>query len=198
MQLLKITNVPIEYNISTEAARLEVKQAPLNDVQHNYKDGQMNIRQSNIQVRMDSTELRASLNSRNNNDFAHYYGEKGKQTASQTIGENVQFGNQIAKIQDGVKISDVVRQKMLEQPTAYTTFIPGATTEITWEPPAVELNYEPAAVEFNWEEMQNVMNYIPGKFNFSITQYPEVRIEYLGEPVYVPKSADPNYNEEAV
>ena len=46
--------------------------------------------------------------------------------------------------------------------------------------------------------MQNVMNYIPGKFNFSITQYPEVKIEYLGEPVYVPKSADPNYDEEAV
>ena len=46
------------------------------------------------------------------------------QTAYENIGERVQFGNQIAQIQDGVSISQVVQQKMLQQPTTYTTFIP--------------------------------------------------------------------------
>lgn len=65
MQLLKITSVPLEYEIHTEAARLEMKQAqnPSHVMTKNPSGWTMHAR--NIQVRMDTTELRASLNMRN-------------------------------------------------------------------------------------------------------------------------------------
>lgn len=197
MQLLKITNVPIEYNFSIEPARLEMKQAqnPRHQMIHNRS--QMNIDSRNIEVRLDSTELRASLNLRNSNDFARYYGQKGNQTAYQTIGENVQFGNQMARIDDGVTISEIVRQKFLEQPTTYTTFLPSVGTDISWQPQELNLNYDPGSIGFDWEVMRNVMDFVPGKFQMNITQYPEVQIEYLGEPQYVPPSSSPTYEEES-
>ena len=172
MQLLKITSVPLEYEIHTEAARLEMKQAqnPSHVMTKNPSGWTMHAR--NIQVRMDTTELRASLNMRNSMDFARYYGSQGRQAAYQAVGEAVQFGNQMQQIQDGVSIGQIIRQRLLQQPETYTTFLPSAGTDIQ-------------------------MNFIPGKFQFEITQYPDVRVEYLGKPTYVPPSASPDYVEPA-
>lgn len=197
MQLLKITNIPIEYNISIEPARLELKQSqnPAQKMTHN--PSQMNIHTRNIEVRLDTTDMRASLNQRNSNDFALYYGNKGNQTAYRAIGEAVQLGNQMGQIQDGVSISQIIQQKMLEQPTTYTTFIPAVGPEISWQPQEVKLAYDPGSLQFDWQIMKNAMDYIPGKFQVNITQYPKVQIEYLGKPTYVPPSAAPDYQGES-
>lgn len=197
MQLLKITSVPLEYEIHTEAARLEMKQAqnPSHVMTKNPSGWTMHAR--NIQVRMDTTELRASLNMHNSMDFARYYGSQGRQAAYQAVGEAVQFGNQMQQIQDGVSIGQIIRQRLLQQPETYTTFLPSAGTDISWQPAQLDKQYNPGSLEFDWQIMQNQMNFIPGKFQFEITQYPDVRVEYLGKPAYVPPSASPDYVEPA-
>lgn len=35
--------------------------------------------------------------------------------------------------------------------------------------------------------------FVPGSIEFIITQMPELDIEYVGDPIYFPRSADPNY-----
>ena len=35
--------------------------------------------------------------------------------------------------------------------------------------------------------------FVPGSIEFIITQMPELDIEYIGDPIYFPRSADPNY-----
>ena len=40
---------------------------------------------------------------------------------------------------------------------------------------------------------QGNFKFIPGDIQLSITQQPDVLIEYIGGPLYVPPSADPNY-----
>ena len=55
MQLLKITNVPIEYNFSIEPARLEMKQSQNPRYQLQRGQSQMNIDSHNIEVRLDTT-----------------------------------------------------------------------------------------------------------------------------------------------
>lgn len=35
--------------------------------------------------------------------------------------------------------------------------------------------------------------FVPGSIEFVVTQMPEIDIEYLGEPIYFPRSASPNY-----
>lgn len=193
MQLLKITNIPIKIDYNSTPARLEMHRTP-NPVQHmDHNPAQLNLKARNIQVRLDTTEMRASLNLRNPGDFARYYGSKGMQQAYETIGEQVQFGNQMAQIQDGVTIAQIVKQRMLEQPTTYTTFLPPVGTDISWQPEQLQINYDPGSLKFDWELMKNTMNYIPGNFQLNITQYPKVQIEYLGEPTYVPPSSKPGY-----
>ena len=197
MQLLKITNIPLEFEIHTEPARLEMKQAQNPSQVMTKTPSGWTMHARNIQVRMDTTELRASLNMRNSNDFARYYGSRGRQAAYQSIGDAVQFGNQMQQIQDGVTIGQIVRQRLMQQPETYTTFLPSAGTDISWQPAQLDMQYDPGSLHFDWQIMQNQMNFIPGKFQFEITQYPDVQVEYLGKPNYVPPSASPDYVEPA-
>ena len=163
MQLLKITSIPIKYEIHTEPARLEVKQAQNPSHVMTRNPSGWTMRAQNIQVRMDTTDLRASLNMRNSMDFARYYGDQGRQQAYQAIGEAVQFGNQMQQIQDGVSIGQIIRQRMLQQPETYTTFLPSAGTDISWQPAVLDKQYNPGSLEFDWQIMQNQMNFIPEK-----------------------------------
>ena len=197
MQLINITSTPIEYKINIEPGRLEMKQADNARQKMTSFPSELSIQSRNIEVRLDSTRMRASLNLRNPGEFARYYGSQGMQTAYENIGDRVQFGNQISQIQDGVSISQVVQQKMLEQPTTYTTFIPSAGIDISWQPQQLNLDYQPTQLEFHWQTMKNSMEYVPGKYQMDILQYPKVQIEYLGTPTYVPPSADPNYEEQS-
>lgn len=197
MQLINISSTPIEYKINIEPARLEMKQADNARHQMTLDPSQLSIQSRNTQVRLDTTQMRASLNLRNPGDFARYYGSQGNQTAYENIGERVQFGNQIARIQDGVSISQVVQQKALQQPTSYTTFIPSAGVDMSWQPAEINLDYKPTDLSFDWQTMKNIMEYVPGKYQMEILQYPKVSVEYLGTPTYVPPSADPNYEEKS-
>ena len=43
-------------------------------------------------------------------------------------------------------------------------------------------------------DMQEAV-YVPGELNINVEQYPKVEIEYVGEPMYVPPSASPEYEE---
>lgn len=191
VQLLKITNIPIEYNYRITPGRLELKQAQNPSQRMTQVPSRLNIQTQNIQMRLDSTELRASLNLRTNGDFARYCADKGTQAAYETIGETVQFGNQMARIQDGVTIGQLIKKRMLVQPVTYTAFFPSADVQISWQPQELDLEYDAGSLEFDWEIMRNRMDYIPGKFQMAITQYPKVQIEYLGKPNYVPPSATP-------
>ena len=49
-----------------------------------------------------------------------------------------------------------------------------------------KLNFDLKIANGNFE-------FIPGNIEMSITQHPDIMIEYIGGPIYVPPSADPNY-----
>lgn len=45
-------------------------------------------------------------------------------------------------------------------------------------------------------DLKNGFEFIPGSIEFIVSQMPDLEIEYLGDPLYFPRSADPNYKGE--
>ncbi len=45
-------------------------------------------------------------------------------------------------------------------------------------------------------DLKNGFEFIPGDIEFIVSQMPDLEIEYLGDPLYFPRSADPNYKGE--
>ena len=72
-------------------------------------------------------------------------------------------------------------------------FIPKAGPEITWDPGEMNIRYEMDKLNFDWRLNQTEFEFIPGDIEFTVKQHPEVSIKYIGGPIYVPPSADPNH-----
>ena len=45
-------------------------------------------------------------------------------------------------------------------------------------------------------DLSSGFEFIPGSIEFVVSQMPDLEIEYLGDPIYFPRSADPNYKGE--
>lgn len=196
MHLLRIKQTPIQIQYEVEPARLETRnkyEPPEGKVIR--EQSRLETSSKNTQVKIDTTQARASMGLQSPGAWAREYGNKGRSSAQQAVGEYVQFGNQMQRISDNVTISDIVRNKVLQQqPTTYQTFIPAMGAQLEWEAPQLDMHYNPGSVDFDWQLQKNIMDYVPGRFSLRVTQYPRVTIEYLGSPLYVPRSSDPDYD----
>ena len=57
----------------------------------------------------------------------------------------------------------------------------------------MSIRYEMDKLNFDWKFSQGDFEFTPGDIEFTMTQRPEVIIKYIGGPIYVPPSSDPDY-----
>ena len=57
----------------------------------------------------------------------------------------------------------------------------------------MNIRYEMDKLNFDWKISGGSFEFTPGDIEFTVTQRPEVIVKYIGGPIYVPPSADPNY-----
>ena len=93
---------------------------------------------------------------------------------------------------------DVIGQIMQQRTAAPTGefqlgFTPSAPVDIQYQPGNLTINYEMDKLNFDLKIANGNFEFVPGNIEMSITQYPDLLIEYVGGPIYVPPSADPNY-----
>lgn len=194
MQLLKITHIPMEYEMKIERPKLEMRQAKA-QVQMETEAGQLRIESENIKVRMDTYEARRSIGLRSSGDMADELAQKGKQAASEATALYAEVGNRMAQIQKDATIADAVYPRLIHHRGTELVFLPNVGPEINWQPNQLSIDFQPAKVTLDPELVPAEITYVPGSMSIEIKQYPKVEIEYLGEPRYVPPSANPNYEE---
>ncbi len=195
MQLLKITTTPMKYELETTPARLEYKQDFLPHANTHTTPSELKIKTKPAELRLDTYEARKSLGFATIRDRVRMAAEKSLSIFAQNIRRTVEEGKQMAKIEDGVTIGQIIRDKMLQQPQIYTAFLPSTGADISWEPPHISVENTAGSVEFDWQIEPLKLQYIPGSVEMRIIEYAHVDIEYLGSPMYIPPSADPNYEE---
>lgn len=195
MQLLEITVTPMKYELEIEHSRLEMKQdfTPRADVQTT--PGKFDIQTEPAKLHLDTYEARKSLGLLKIEDIVRAAADKGNTSIKQYTQNTAAMGVQMAKIEDGVTIGEIIRQKMLEQPSSYTTFLPSGGVEISCDPSQIKMDYQEGSVNYDWQIKSNSMSYVPGNVRMRILQYASVNIKYLGSPMYIPPSSDPNYEE---
>lgn len=199
MQLLQITVTPMQYELEIEQARLEYKQDFLPRANVQTTPGQFEIQTKPAQVRLDTYNARRSIGFARVGDRISEAAQKGSKHLAQYTRENVDMGKQMANIEDGVTIGQLIRQKMIDggRSQSYTAFLPSQGPGISWEPPNIRMGYEPGNTNYDWKIKSNVLSYVPGSVRVRITQFASVDVEYLGSPMYFPPSAAPNYEEKS-
>lgn len=192
-QLLKITTVPVQYELKINNARLEYSRSNA-QVEISRSDGEFTIKSRPVKLNLDTYEARNSVTPtlRQSISNAAQKGQEMAYSASATFAREGQLMLK-AKIGDDV-LNEIFRQRS-QLPTGdfQLGFIPTAPVDIQYQAPDLTIRYEMDKLNFDLKMEQGNFKFIPGDIQLSVTQRPDVLIEYIGGPLYVPPSADPNY-----
>ena len=189
-QLLKITRVPIKYELKVHNARLEMKNGTAEFELSRDKNG-LKIQGKPIKVHIDTFEARNSVvptTFRANKQYA----EKGRQAALEASANFAQEGRILmrSKVGEGGQTLDRIFKMRNEMPDGQFKlgFVPTTGPDISWEGPELSIEYEMDKLNFDWKVNKGKIEFIPGSIEMIISQHPELNIEYMGKPIYVPPS----------
>lgn len=192
-QLLKITTVPLEYQLKINDSRLEYSssQAELEILKD---DGGLTIKSRPVKLNIDTFEARNSVVPTLRRSIAQT-AQKGMEAAYKATAQMAQEGQLMLKADIGEDVLGQIFRQRAQLPTGdfQLGFIPSAPAEISYQKPDLTINYEMDKLQFDLKIAQGDFKFIPGDIEVSITQHPDVLIEYIGGPLYVPPSADPDY-----
>jgi len=194
--LLRITTVPAQIEIRSTRASLEApggRRLPRPNVQVT----RPGIRQQSrpAQLNIDSYAARASLGHGTMNpfDFTRDIVQRAWQQAEQGTIRIVEDGNMLARGSTAVELAVNHQRANFHLETA-VNFLPTTGPEFSVTEGYLDLDISPNDVSIDWEHIQaERMIFNPGSVDVTVVQHPEVIVEFVGEPLYFPPSANPNY-----
>ena len=193
--LIEITTVPIQIEMKTTNAKLEYARGTV-EMEISRDKGGLNIKSRPIRVNIDTFEARNSITptlARSLEQGA----QKGQQAAYQATATYAQQGKLMMETKLGEEvITKFSRESLMKKPLSRELgmdFLPSVGPEITWDVGEMNIRYEMDKLNFDWKFGEGDFKFTPGDIELTVTQRPEVIIKYIGGPIYVPPSSDPNY-----
>ena len=191
--LIEITTVPIEIQMKVTDAKLEYVRGTA-QMELSRDKGGLNIKSHPIRVNIDTFEARSSVCPTTAQSIEQS-AEKGVQSAYKAPSVIAQEGRMMmeAKLDQDV-IPQLAKQKSIgEARELNLEFLPSAAPELSWEGGEMSIRYEMDKLQLDWRINQSEFTFTPGDIEFVMTQRPEIIVKYVGGPLYVPPSSDPNY-----
>ena len=192
--LIEITTVPIQIEMKTTNAKLEYARGTA-EMEVTRDNGSLQIKSRPIKVNIDTFEARNSLSP----TLARYLeqsAQKGHQAAYEATASYARQGQLLLETRVGEElVTQFAEEAMMKdvKTNVGIDFIPKGGAEITWDPGEMNIRYEMDKLNFDWKISGCSFEFTPGDIEFTVTQRPEVIVKYVGGPIYVPPSADPNY-----
>lgn len=191
--LIEIQTVPIEIQMKVTSARLEYARGTA-QMEVSRDKGGLQIRSQPIKVNLDTFEARNSVVPTTAQSIQQS-AQKGVQAAYEATSVLAQEGRMMmeAKI-DGNVIPQLARQAV-QQPMSDVNiqFLPSVGPDVSWDGGEMNIRYEMDKLNFDWRMEQMQFTFVPGDIEFTMTQRPDVIVKYVGGPLYVPPSSDPDY-----
>lgn len=192
--LIEIKTVPIEIEMKmTEAQWKHVRGTT--DLEISRDRGGLQIKSRPIRLNIDTYEARNSISPTTATSISQN-AQNGQQAAYEATSTYARQGQLLLNAKIGEELvtqfaSDAVTKDL--KTNVGIQFIPTTGPEISWTPSEMSIRYEMDKLNFDWRVNQAQFEFTPGDIEISVKQRPEVVIEYVGGPIYVPPSADPNY-----
>ncbi|MGL5977769.1 MAG: hypothetical protein ACRCZJ_02080 [Erysipelotrichaceae bacterium] len=177
-QLLKITTTPIKVRVEVERGKY-VEQKQVAKAKPSAQTKQVKTQRiDTLRVQQNTTPMKTQQLQPN----------KTQDTAS--------FQLQAKSLQEGMQsVHDVVLQRLNSEVLNHVVYMSNSN-QAKVEPDSLQLEFQPLKIDFDFSQLKAQMQFQPGSLQFIIDTYPDVAIEYIGDPIYVPASSDPNYEGE--
>lgn len=189
-QLLSITRIPIKVEVKVQ--RAELKRLENNKSRGAAPSVKVSANQSGG-LRLQAEPYRMNLSEMRNYDTYVPSGD--------TDGDITLTYEGIAKLVDNgsTKISSSSQhfnaKKASRSIESVLQSLPkNRNSAVSYADGTLSINYQMNSADSkDYSQEGPEFEFIPGSIEFIIEQMPELDIEYLGDPIYFPRSADPNY-----
>ena len=192
--LIEITTVPIEIEMKVTDAKLEYARGTA-DLEISRNNGGLQIKSRPIRLSVDTFEARNSIVPTTARSISQA-ADKGRQASYEATAAYAQQGKLLlsAKVGEDM-ITQIAAQSMAQNvhTDVGIQFLPTVGPELNWDPGDMQIRFEMDKLNFDWRMNHPSFEFTPGDIQISVTQMPDVEIKYVGGPLYVPPSADPNY-----
>ena len=180
-QLLKITTVPIQYELKINNARLEYSRSNA-ELEISRSDGEFTIKSRPVKLNLDTYEARNSVTPTLKRSISHT-AQKGEEAAYSASAAFAKEGQLMLKAKIGEDVLNQIFQQRTQLPTGdfQLGFIPNAPVDIQYQAPDLTIQYEMDKLNFDLKVEQGNFKFIPGDIQLSITQHPDVLIENISE-----------------
>lgn len=191
-QLLKITTIPMQYELKVTNAKLEYQSSNPSLTISRDKGG-LTMKSRGAKLNLDTFEAKNSVVPTTARMITQT-AKKGTEAAQTATAQYAQEGQLLLKPNAGDALGTIISQRN-QLPTGEfkLAFIPSAPVDKQYQAGDLETNYQMDRLHFDLKIQSGNFEFIAGSIEMSITQYPDISIEYIGGHLYVPPSADPNY-----
>lgn len=192
--LIEIQTVPIEIEMKVNHAKLEYTKGTA-DLEISRNEGGLQIKSRPIKLNIDTFEARNSVSPTPFRSIEQS-AQSGQQAAYQATATYAQQGQLLLNAQIGEELvtqfaSDAVTKDV--KPNVGIRFIPTVGADVSWDPGEMNIRFEMDKLNFDWRINKPAFEFTPGDIEISVKQQPDLIIKYVGGPLYVPPSSDPNY-----
>jgi hypothetical protein len=192
--LIEIKSVPIELELKVTNAKLEYSRGTA-DLEISRSEGGLSIQSSPIRLNLDTFQSRNSISPTTIQSTLQSV-QKGEQAAYEATATYARRGQLMLNAKIG---QELVTQFASEDQTKNLKtnvglqFLPTVGPDISWTPAEMNIRYDMDKLNYDWRVSPMQMQFTPGDIEISVKQKPDVIIKYIGGPLYVPPSSDPDY-----
>lgn len=193
-RLIEIQTVPIELQMKINNAQLQYTRGTVQMELSKSQDGGLKLKSSPFRVQIDTFEARNSLTPTAMRSIEQM-AQNGEQAAYEATAVIARDGRMMmeAKMGENV-IAQLARQHSMDPVPNFTLdFLPDPGPEIDFTGGELSIQYEMDKFKFDWRVSNMELEFTPGDIEFSVTQRPDLIVKYIGGPLYVPPSSDPDY-----
>ena len=195
--LLQIKTIPIKYEMKIQKAELRYSQSKT-DVLINKESGGLDVNSKPIKLYIDTYDARSSI-SPTTMESVRQAAASGLEAASEATATYTEEAALLLDAKVSNPLDQIFRQRA-QMPTGEfgLAFVPTTGPDLEWSAPDLNIKYQMDKMSFDIRAAKGDFEFIPGSIEISITQMPDVEIEYIGKPMYVPPSAAKYFDHEPI
>jgi len=191
--LLEIRNIPISIEYKTSKAHYEIVNT-LASVEITHSKSGLEMQMKPIRLNFDTIEASNSIGITSVIKSVGDFSKKGLKATYDATASYAEEGNMMLNISVmGRPITEIALNKFNSDVSFNLGLNQTVGNEISWEPTELKIKYELDKFNLDWKINRPEFKFIPGNIEFIIKEYPRLEINYVGKPIYVPPSGDPDY-----
>ena len=193
--LLEMKTVPMSFELKVNNARYEM--ATTNATYELKRDkGGFQMQMKPTRLNIDTIEARYSAGIKSAMRSVADSAQKGVKAAYEASASYAREGELMLNVDlmDN-PIPEIAMRKFFSDVNFNLGFAPSVRPDISWNIGGISMNFKMDKLDFDWDFQRPHIEFTPGSIELIIKEYPKIEVNYIGSPIYIPPSADPEYKE---